>query len=299
MPVSPHRPRELQWQIFRGSHAVGRRLVSAKELRGKAWVRVRQDVYADARLERDHELYCRAAGLRLPASVVIAGPSAAYLDGVRHAAGPDDDVHVVAPPGVVNCPRRGLRIHHTDLSPDEYSVRSGLRRTTPARTAWDLALWLDLVRAVSVIDGMLALGLLLPTELVEMVDRRRSWRGSQSAARAFDLADSRAQSAPESQLRVRLILAGLPRPVAQHPVRCSSGVLLHPDLAWPQFKVAVEYDGQWHGDPDQLHHDRRRINKLVSAGWIVLHVTSRRLANDFPGVVYEVRAALTSRGWRP
>jgi hypothetical protein len=48
-------------------------------------------LYADARLERDHELYCRAAALRLPHSVVFAGPSAAHLDGVRHAAGPDDN----------------------------------------------------------------------------------------------------------------------------------------------------------------------------------------------------------------
>jgi hypothetical protein len=299
VPPPPHRPRELQWQIFRGSHAVERRLVSAKQLRGKAWMRVRHDVYADARLEGDHELYCHAAALRLPASAVLAGPSAAYLDGVRHAAGPGDDVHVVAPPGVVNCPRRGLRIHHTDLSPDEYSTRGGLRRTTPTRTAWDLAVWLDPVRAVSMIDGMLGLGLLEPAELAEMVERRRGGRGWLCAARAFDLADPGAQSPPESQLRVRLVLAGLPRPVAQHPVRFPPGLLLHPDLAWPRFKVAVEYDGQWHGDPEQLHHDRQRLNLLVSAGWIVLHVTSRRLASDFPGIVREVRAALVSRGWRP
>jgi hypothetical protein len=146
---------------------------------------------------------------------------------------------------------------------------------------------------------MLGLGVLQPTELAEMVERRRGGRGWLSAARAFDLADCRAQSPPESQLRVRLILAGLPRPVAQHPVPCPSGVLLHPDLAWPQFRVALEYDGQWHADPDQLHRDRQRLNLLVSAGWIVLHVTSRRLANDFPGIAREVRAALAAGGWRP
>jgi hypothetical protein len=299
MPPQPHRPRELQWQIFRGSTAVERGLVSTNQLRGKAWVRVRHDVYADARLERDHELYCRAAVLRLPEGAVLAGPSAAYLDGVRHAAAPNDHVHVIAPPGVITCPRRGLRIHHADLASGEYIAGEVGLRTTPARTAWDLALWLDPVLAVGVIDGLLGLGVLRPAELADVIESRRGQRGWLSAVHAFDLADGRSQSPPESQLRVRLVLAGLPRPTAQHPVRLPSGLLLHPDLAWPEFQVAVEYDGHWHADADQLHNDRQRLNSLVSAGWIVLHVTSRRLARDFPGVVREVRTALASRGWRP
>jgi Protein of unknown function (DUF559) len=299
MPPQPHRPRELQWQIFRGSTAVDQGLLSVKQLRGKAWARIRHDVYADARLERDHELHCRAAVLRLPHGAVLAGPSAAYLDGVRHAAGPNDDVHVIAAPGAVKCPRRGLRIHHTDLGPDEYRTGQAGLRTTPARTAWDLASWLDPVRAVSIIDGLLGLGALATADLADWVDKRRGQRGWLSARRAFELADGRAQSPPESQLRVRLVLAGLPRPAAQYPVRLPTGLLLHPDLGWPEFKVAVEYDGEWHADADQLHHDRQRLNALVSAGWIVLHVTSRRLARDFAGVLCEVRAALASRGWRP
>jgi very-short-patch-repair endonuclease len=93
-------------------------------------------------------------------------------------------------------------------------------------------------------------------------------------------------------------MAGLPRPVAQYPVRLSNGRVLHPDLAWPEFQVAVEYDGHWHGDTEQLHLDRRRLNQLVAAGWLVLHVTSQRMHRDFEGVVREVRMALRQRGWR-
>ncbi|HET6214619.1 MAG TPA: hypothetical protein VFE14_17270 [Micromonosporaceae bacterium] len=44
-------------------------------------------MYADARLDRDHELACRAVALRLPPGVAIAGPSAAYLHGIEFAAG--------------------------------------------------------------------------------------------------------------------------------------------------------------------------------------------------------------------
>lgn len=297
MSVQSQRPRDLQYQVFRSSAAIAEGLVTPDKLRGSAWTRLRYGVYADSRLEYDHELACRAVVLRLP-DAVLAGPSAAYLYGVRHAADPADDVHVIMAPGQHTGLRKGVRIHRTTLDADDAVLRGDLPRTAPARTAWDLATWLDPVRAVSVIDGMLGLGVLDPAALADLIEARRGRRGWRRAERALDLADGRAESPPESQLRVRLVLAGLPRPVPQYPIRLPSG-LLHPDLAWPDFKVAVEYDGQWHADADQLHLDRRRLNRLVSAGWIVLHVTSRRLAHDFGGIQREIREALWSRGWRP
>lgn len=88
-------------------------------------------------------------------------------------------------------------------------------------------------------------------------------------------------------------------PVPQCPVTLPSGIVLHPDLGWPEFRVAVEYDGQWHASADQLHRDRRRLNQLTAAGWLVFHVTSERMRRDFAGVLREVREALMARGWRP
>lgn len=299
MPRQPHRPRDLQWQVFRGSDAVQRKLITAHQLRSGVWIRVRHDVYADARLERDHQLACRAAALRLPGHTVLAGPSAAYLLGVEHAAGATDAVHVIAPPGADLGPRGGLRVHAARLEPAEVTDLGGLPITEPARIAWDIAAWSDVVAAVSVIDSLLGHGLVGRADLDRLVEVRRGQRGWRRAAQAFALADGLAQSPPESQLRVRLTLAGLPRAVAQHAVPLPSGITVHPDLAWPEFKVAVEYDGQWHADAEQLHRDRRRLNQLAAAGWIVLHVTSQRLRRDFAGLVREIRAALIGRGWRP
>jgi hypothetical protein len=299
MPIQPHRPPALQWQVFLGSDATRRGLITAHQLRSNAWIRLRQDVYADARLERDHELACRAAALTLPPSAVIAGPSAAYLHGVEHAAGPGDDVHVLTAPRQRLSPRHRLRLHASLVSPGDVLGGPGLRRTSPVRTAWDLASWLDPIPAVAALDGLLGLGLLTLDDLRKYVRGREGERGWRRAAAAASLADGRAQSVPESQLRVRFVLAGLPRPVSQHPIRLPSGLVLHPDLAWPEYMVAVEYDGMWHGEPDRLHNDRRRLNQLVGAGWLVLHVTSRRLQRDFAGVLAEVRAALVSRGWLP
>jgi hypothetical protein len=88
-------------------------------------------------------------------------------------------------------------------------------------------------------------------------------RGSRRSMTAFELTDGRAESRPESQLRVRLVGSGLPRPVAQLPIVLPNGLILHPDLAWEEYRVAVEYDGIWHASAAQLHRDRRRLNLLA------------------------------------
>ncbi|MEU8069523.1 hypothetical protein [Micromonospora sp. NPDC048169] len=337
MPPQPHRPPELAWQVFRGSEAIRRGLLSRHHLRGASWIRLRQDVYADARLDRDHALACRAALMRMPPGAVVAGPSAAYLHGVEHAAGLTDDVHVLLPATVRADSQPGVRVHHAPMS----STRSGLLvpvggaapartspsvgtgspaasnpfaesspgavmilagpppRTEPVACAWETAVWADPVKAVGIIDGLLRTGSVSRSALAGEAARNACRPGGRRAAWVFGLTDGLAQSPPESHLRVRLVLAGLPRPVAQHPVRVSTGLILHSDLAWPGFRVAVEYDGQWRADADRTHLDRRRLNQLVEAGWLVLHVTGRRLRKEFPALVREIRAALVARGWRP
>ncbi|MFG3687818.1 hypothetical protein [Micromonospora sp. NPDC047740] len=406
MPPHPHRPAELAWQVFRGSDVVQRGLLTRHQLRGASWLRIRHDVYADARFDRDHALACRAALIRLPPGTLIAGPSAAYLHGVTHAAGFADDVHVLLPPMARADSQPGIRVHRIrpDVSPtcaglviagsatagvpgtasssadrtqiaatttgqtsarsrtadqtstsgrttDQTSIAAGrtstasiaagridnanrsiptsaratsvrpvrraappvarragqvgadpirpgrsswVPRSGPAACAWETAVWADPVRAVGILDALLAQGMVSRSTLADTADRNAGRPGGRRASWVFGLADPAAQSPPESHLRVRLVLAGLPRPVAQHPVRFDSGLVLHPDLAWPQFRVAVEYDGTWHADADQLHRDRQRLNQFVGGGWLVLHVTSHRLHRDFPAVVREVRAALVA-----
>ncbi|WP_100499499.1 endonuclease domain-containing protein [Geodermatophilus chilensis] len=117
-------------------------------------------------------------------------------------------------------------------------------------------------------------------------------RGARRAARAVDLADGRAESPQESRLRVLLGLAGL-LAVPQYTVRDRDGrFVARVDLAFPEQRVAVEYDGAWHGAPGQLTRDRRRLNALVAAGWTVLHVTAADLRQP-EDLVARVAALLT------
>ena len=62
--------------------------------------------------------------------------------------------------------------------------------------------------------------------------------------------------------------SGLPAPVAQYRVTDDRGRIARDvDFAWPDRRVVVEYDGQWHAEPEQVGSDRRRLNRLLAAGW--------------------------------
>jgi len=71
-----------------------------------------------------------------------------------------------------------------------------------------------------------------------------------------------------------------------------SGRLARVDLAFPERKVAVEYDGEWRdGQLWALNHDRERLNRVHAAGWDVVFVTQPLLANPRK-MIYTVEAAL-------
>jgi very-short-patch-repair endonuclease len=46
------------------------------------------------------------------------------------------------------------------------------------------------------------------------------------------------------------------------------------DFAWPDRKVAVEYDGLWHAEDGQFAKDRQRLNQLQAEGWRIVFVTA-------------------------
>ncbi|MET8350283.1 MULTISPECIES: hypothetical protein [unclassified Micromonospora] len=234
----------------------------------------------------------------IPPGAAIAGNAAAALYG---CATPTltEPVDVLVPRDTRIGPTTGLRIHHGEIDCGDAVDRAGVRVTSPPRTCWDLARWLDVVEAVVVIDALLANRLIDVPTLREYALSRAGRRGWRSLLRAVDLADAGAESPQESRTRVRLVLAGLPRPQTQWIVADQGRFVARLDLAWPQFKIAVEYDGLWHDDPEQFHRDRRRLNRLLGDDWIVVHVTAKRLRDDFDGFLAEVRAALRARSRSP
>ncbi|MEH0932484.1 endonuclease domain-containing protein [Micromonospora sp. CPCC 205558] len=299
MPRAPRRPPQLRGRVFRGSKAVSRGLLTRNDLRSSAWRPLFRDVYADAQLTVTHAIRCAAVRRWLvPPGAAIAGRAAAGLYGCPSTS-VNEPVDVLVPAGSRIGPTTGIRVHHGHIDPGDTLDRAGITVTSPARTCWDVARWLDIVEAVVIIDAMLARRLTTVSALREYALNRAGRRGWRSLLRAVDLADAGAESPQESRTRVRLVLAGLPRPETQWVVAELGRFVARLDLAWPQFKVAVEYDGLWHDDPEQFHRDRQRLNRLLGGDWIVLHLTAKRLREDFDGFLAEVRAALRARSRSP
>ncbi|GII26386.1 hypothetical protein Pme01_59830 [Planosporangium mesophilum] len=244
-------------------------------------------MYADAVL--DHRAWCRAAALLLPAGGAIAGRSAAYLYFADVLPRGEVPVEVAVPRSATLRPRPGLRVRRTVLPPGDVERVSGLPVTTLTRTAFDLAREPDLTGAVIGADALLNTGYLSLPALIRYVEQRRGWTGAERARRAVMVAVPGAESPMETRLRLILVLAGLPMPAVQHPVP-EANVRL--DLAYPQVKLAIEYDGDHHRERRRFQLDIARLNRLRLLGWTVLRFTADDVLRHPDRVVEHVRCAL-------
>ena len=273
MPIVPARPPQLRGRVFRGSTAVERGWLTRKQLRSAAWQRLRQDVYADAGLEVTHRLLISAVGVVLPEGAGFAGRSAAVLWGATDLAPRDDPVEVVLPTGQRWNAGPGVRVRRLLRGLETGATRSlalhvtgGHRRRPPAGATLE--------------DGVVLLDQLVQKGVVRLPDVRRAAAelprcpGAARAREAARLADGLAESPQETRLRVLLARAGLPAPVAQYRVFDDAGFVARVDFAYPDLKLAIEYDGLWHGERTAFLADRSRLNRLTAAGWLVLHVTA-------------------------
>lgn len=78
--------------------------------------------------------------------------------------------------------------------------------------------------------------------------------------------------------------AGLPEPRPAHVVRASDGSFVaRLDLAYPNQRVGIEYEGEHHlRDRRQWQRDLRRYELLADLGWRVVRITSLDVFTD-PG----------------
>jgi hypothetical protein len=294
MSRTPARPSALRGKVFRGSEQVRAGRLTKGQLRSTAWRRLFPDVYACASLPVDHARRARAAAhLALPGAVV-SGRSAGVLWGVD-LAGPDDDVECTLAPGCRAGGLRGIQVTRRALPPDEVTWCRGVRVTAVGRTALDLARIQPVEEAVVALDQFLGAGLLTMGRL-RTAAAAATGPGCRQIRRAVDLADGLAESPQETRLRLLLHQSPLPRPIAQYSVREGTRFVARVDFAWPDAKVAVEYEGMWHGRPQQVARDRRRLNQLTAAGWTVVFVTAADL-HDPVQVIARIAAALAARSY--
>jgi hypothetical protein len=121
-------------------------------------------------------------------------------------------------------------------------------------------------------------------------------RGIVKVRRLLPLANGRAESPMESEARLVMIDGGLPSPVLQHEVVDARGRLRRLDFAWPNQRVAAEYDsGEWHVGAEALRRDREKLAALQDLGWMVVPIVADDVRRRPRALVDRIRAHLVSR----
>jgi hypothetical protein len=279
-------------EVFRGSEALRSAVLTEHQLR--RWY---QPIFRDVYVPRHYEpsLADRTVGAWLWShrKAVVAGAAAAALHGADWIDA-DTPIELIAEN---SRPQRGLVVRDETLNSDEVTRLRGLPVTTVARTAFDMGRHLARGKAVARLDALMRATPCSIEDVNALARRHKGARGLRRLRAALSLVDGGAASPKETWLRLLLVDAGLPRPATQIPLILRGRLVAVFDLGWQNYKVAAEYDGDYH------RSDRRRfvkdINKLAIAedqGWIVIRVVSEHRPSDIVARAYR---ALTSRGWRP
>jgi hypothetical protein len=240
---------------------------------------------------------CRALSLILPTDAVFSHYTAAAL---WKAVVPNEpQIHICTESPIE--PRIKGVVGHRIRTIGEVQVIHGVRVTTPGRTYLDLAGFLDLLSHLIAADGLAQRDPRGVEGLRAAVLAGSGRRGIKQARLVLPLINPAAKSAPETRLRFLVVTDGLGVPLVNQPVYDAAGEwLCEPDLHFPEFKVAIEYEGEHHRrDPDQWQRDIRRDELLRANGWILIKVTARDLFTQPAITLARIRDALLSRGWRP
>jgi hypothetical protein len=294
-PLPLHRPFSTTQAVAVGlGHHDLRRLVTDGYLK-----RPLKGVYVDPRVPDSVDLRCACLALVVPPHCVVVDRHAGWLHGATMVLRPGE--HLDLEPIAMFVPPRATRLRNglaasgeRHLLPRDLMEVNGLRVTTPLRTALDLgrARWLE--RALAGMDQMLRLGAFSHSELIAEVQRFRGMRWVRTLRAMAPYADGRAESPPESVLRLRWIQAGLPAPKPQYEVWRGAEFVARLDIADDELMFAAEYDGdEWHAKPEQIEHDRGRRTEAEEEGWLIEVFTKDNLFGPGENAEALLRAGAT------
>lgn len=221
------------------------------------------------------ELRVMCLKLVVPPDAVVVDRHAGWLHGAEMMLAPGE--HLDVQPLSLFLPAGRGRLKNDLASSGERTFRdddiveiSGLLVTTPLRTALDVGRVRWPQRAIAGVDQMHRLKAYDPDEFLGEIERFRGHRYVTTLRLVGPLADGRAESPPESVLRLESTeVRGLDL-VPQVVVYRGARLLGRLDLGNETLRIGVEYDGEeWHSTPEQLEHDRTRRAEMIEDGWLI------------------------------
>ena len=121
-------------------------------------------------------------------------------------------------------------------------------------------------------------------DFVRQVSELPKFNAKATCMIALEFIAPRVDSPMESETRITTTQYGLPRAVTNYTVpgaTFSNGEPITLDLAWPEFRVAIEYDGDHHRtDKAQWRRDNDKRELLRHHHWIVLIATAANMADE-------------------
>lgn len=241
---------------------------------------------------------CRAYAPRLRGSQFFSHTTAAVVWDLPLPVYAGHDLHVSADPPAREPRTIGVIGHRMRMNDAELTLRRGLPVPAPAETWAQLGGMIPLDALVAVADTILTRGDADSDDLRAASERLRR-RGAADLDAALDLARPGCESPRETDLRLLLHRAGFPEPELNGDLFHEGRFIARLDLAYREYRVAVEYDGRQHASMEQFRRDADRWPAIAGAGWLLIRVLDHHLQNPERDVIAPVRAALFSRGWHP
>lgn len=241
---------------------------------------------------------CRAYEQRMPQHAFFCSVTAALLFGVPlpRRFEPSSVVHVGVPRAKHPPRGRGVLGHRLSVSSDDVLSWCGLRVAAPDQVWCQLGELLSVPDLVAAGDFLIRRDLPLTTHgrLREAVRRYPGRRGKPALRIAVELLNDRSESRPESHVRVIIVQANITGLEVNWPITTTGGQHYRADLAFPQKKMIIEYQGGYHGDEAQRRRDMTRRARLEADGWYVMEVNADDL-RDPAELVRRIRRVLVAR----
>jgi hypothetical protein len=214
---------------------------------------------------------------RTMAAVLAGGPqavashrSAARLHGLRDVPWYRPEITV---PTLDKPLHDGMHAHRTNRLDDlDVTVVDAVPVTTVARTLLDLGAVLPYEIVAAATGDAIIRKLCTEVDLVAVLERLgRSGRRGTAILRAVVLG-----AIPPEGIQSQLekegyeLIRSLPvePPVLQHPIDCVDGRTPRVDCAWPEAKIAVDWDGRlWHAKKKDFEHTMARSRSIGASGW--------------------------------